>query len=69
MVYIIPVFLPNAIWLGLAQVFLDTFQFLAHGIAVNLKLKSFYNLGLGAVVFLQMLIGIYYIRYAALCLG
>jgi len=61
--YIIPVFFPHVIWLGLAQVFLGMFQLLAHGVAVNIKLKSLYNPGLGAVVFLHMPIGIYYIWY------
>ena len=61
--YIIPVFLPNVIWLGLAQVFLGMFQLIAHGIVVNIRLKSPYNPGLGAVVFLHMPIGIYYIWY------
>jgi hypothetical protein len=61
--YVIPVFLPNVIWLGLAQVFLGMFQLIAHGIVVNIRLKSLYNPGLGAVVFLHMPIGIYYIWY------
>lgn len=61
--YIIPVLLPDVIWLGLAQVFLGMFQLIAHGIVVNVRLKSLYNPGLGAVVFLHMPIGIYYIWY------
>ena len=61
--YIIPVFFPNVIWLGLAQVMLGMFQLIAHGIVVNIRLKSPYNPGLGAVVFLHMPIGIYYIWY------
>ena len=61
--YIIPVFLPGVIWLGLSQVMLGMFQLIAHGIVVNIRLKSLYNPGLGAVVFLHMPIGIYYIWY------
>lgn len=61
--YILPVFLPDVIWLGLAQVMLGMFQLIAHGIVVNIRLKSPYNPGLGAVVFLHMPIGIYYIWY------
>ncbi len=61
--YIIPVFLPNVIWLGLAQVMLGMFQLIAHGIVVNIRLKSPYNPGLAAVVFLHMPIGIYYMWY------
>jgi len=51
------------IWLGLAQVMLGMFQFLAHGIVVNIRLKSPCNPGSGAVVFLHMPIGIYYMWY------
>jgi hypothetical protein len=62
--YILPVFFPNAIWFGLAQMLLGmTIQLLAHGIMVNIRLKSFYNPGLAAVVFLHVPIGIYYIWY------
>ena len=62
--YILPVFLPNVIWLGLSQVMLGMLQIFAHGIAANIKLKSLYNPGLGATVFLQWPIGVYYIWYA-----
>jgi len=44
--------------LGLIQVF-------GHGILVNVRLKSLYNPGLGAAVFLQLPLGIYYIWYIA----
>ena len=63
--YVIPVFFPNLIWLGLAQVMLGLIQIPAHGIAVNMRLKSLYNPGLGAAVFLQLPLGIYYIWYVA----
>ncbi len=63
--YIIPVFFPELIWLGLAQVMLAMVQIFAHGIVENLKLKSIYNPGLGATVFLQLPIGAYYIWYVA----
>jgi len=63
--YIIPIFLPHMIWLGLAQVILGMLQILAHGVMLNIKLKSIYNPGLGATVFLQWPIGIYYIHYVA----
>ncbi len=63
--YVIPVFLPNVIWLGLAQVMLGMIQIFAHGIVVNVRLKSLYNPGLGATVFLQLPLGIYYIWYVA----
>jgi Protein of unknown function with HXXEE motif len=60
--YLIPVFFPNVIWLGLAPVLFGLGQFLIHGIVTNIKLKTFYNPGLGAVVFLHIPIGIYYIH-------
>ena len=63
--YIIPVFFPNLIWLGLAQVIAGMLQVFAHGIMENIKLKSLYNPGLGATVFLQLPLGIYYIWYVA----
>jgi hypothetical protein len=63
--YIIPIFLPKMIWLGLAQVMLGMLQIIAHGIMMNIRLKSIYNPGLGAAVFLQWPIGIYYIHYVA----
>lgn len=61
--YILPVLLPNIIWLGLAQVMLGMLQLFAHGIGTNLRLKSIYNPGLLAVVILQWPIGLYYIWY------
>ena len=63
--YIVPIFFPDLIWLGLAQVLLGMIQIFAHGIGVNVRLKSLYNPGLGATVFLQLPLGIYYIWYVA----
>ncbi len=62
-VYLLPVFLPHVIWLGLAPMLMGFGQFIMHGIIGNRKLKSLYNPGLGAVVFLHIPIGIYYIYY------
>ena len=61
--YLIAIFLPNVIWLGLAQVFFGMAQIFIHGIIINAKMKRFYNPGLAAVVFLHIPIGIYYIWY------
>ena len=62
--YIVPIFLPQVIWLGLAQVLMGmTLQLIAHGIVLNIRLKSLYNPGLASVVFLHVPIGIYYIWY------
>jgi hypothetical protein len=62
-VYLIPVFFPNVIWLGLMPMLFGFGQFPAHAIVGNLKLKSFYNPGLAAVLFLHIPVGIYYIYY------
>ena len=62
--YLLPVFFPDLIWLGLAQMLFGMVgQLIVHGIVINHKLHSFYNPGLGAVVFLHVPIGVYYIRY------
>jgi hypothetical protein len=63
LIYLLPVFLPHVIWLGLAPMLMGIMQFIVHGIATNIKMKSIYNPGLGAVVFLHFPIGIYYIWY------
>jgi len=61
--YLLPVFFPNLIWLGLAQVFAGMLQIISHGFLMNIKLRSFYNPGMGATILLQWPIGIYYIYY------
>ena len=61
--YILPILFPNLIWLGLAQVLFGMAQILIHGILINVKMKSWYNPGLAAVVLLHWPIGIYYIWY------
>ena len=61
--YILPILFPSLIWLGLAQVLFGMAQILIHGILINVKMKSWYNPGLAAVVFLHWPIGIYYIWY------
>lgn len=62
-IYLIPVFFPDVIWLGLAPALLGMVQIIVHGIATNMKLKTLYNPGLGAVVVLHMPIALYYIYY------
>lgn len=62
-VYLIPIFLPDVIWLGLMPMLFGFMQFIVHGIATNIKMRTFYNPGLVAVVFLHFPIGIYYIYY------
>ncbi len=63
--YVVPIFFPALIWMGLGQVMFGMTQFLIHGIVINSKLRSVYNPGLFAVVFLHVPIGAYYIWYTA----
>lgn len=62
--YLVPVFFPTVIWLGLAPVLMGILQFIVHGVVTNVKLKSLYNPGLAAVVLGHIPIGICYIYYA-----
>lgn len=63
--YIAAILFPGALWLGLATMFFGLSQILGHGIMMNRSLKSFYNPGLAACIFLHGPIGIYYIWYVA----
>lgn len=62
-IYLLPIIFPNVIWLGIAPMLMGMMQFLIHGIMTNIKMKSIYNPGLGAVVFLHIPVGIYYIYH------
>jgi Protein of unknown function with HXXEE motif len=59
--YLIPVFFPRVVWLGLAPVLFGMLQFIVHGIVTNKKMKSLYNPGLAAVVLGHVPIGVCYI--------
>jgi hypothetical protein len=48
--YLVTVFFPNVIWLGLALVLFGLLQFVVHGVVTNVKVRSVYNPGLAAVV-------------------
>jgi hypothetical protein len=61
--YLVPVFFPTVIWLGLAPVLFGILQFVIHGIVTNAKLRSLYNPGLAAVVLGHIPIGAYYLYY------
>ncbi len=63
--YLLAVFFPNLIWLGLAQVLFGMLQLAIHGVLINRKMHSLYNPGLFTVVFLHWPIGIYYIWYVS----
>lgn len=60
-IYLLPILFPQVIWLGIAPMLMGMMQFVIHGILTNLKMKSIYNPGLGAVVCLHIPVGIWYI--------
>jgi Protein of unknown function with HXXEE motif len=60
--YLVPVFFPGALWLGLAQgLFGMVGQLVTHGLVMNIKLKTMYNPGLATVVFGHVPLGICYL--------
>jgi hypothetical protein len=59
--YLIPVFFPHVIWLGLIPVLFGFVQLMIHGILTPFKIRYPYNPGLGAVIFMHIPIGFYYI--------
>lgn len=61
--YLAPIVFPDLIWLGLAQMFFGFFQFVGHGIVMNVRGRSWYNPGLASVVLLHVPIGIWYIHF------
>ncbi|MGH3704928.1 MAG: HXXEE domain-containing protein [Agromyces sp.] len=61
-VYIVAVFFPDQIWLGLIPILMGfPAQFVVHGILVNRRLKTWYNPGLGAVVLGHAPLAIWYL--------
>jgi hypothetical protein len=60
--YLIPVFFPDTVWVGLAPVLFGFGQFVGHSVANNRKLKSLYNPGLAAVVLGHVPLGVWYVR-------
>ncbi len=62
--YLLPVFFPNVIWLGLATILIGAIaQFFGHAIFVNIKLKSLWSPGVFTDVFGWIPIGAVYIWY------
>lgn len=61
--YVIPIFFPGLIWLGLIQIGQGMVQIINHGIVTNVRMKTVYNPGLGTVVFVHWPLGLYYIAY------
>jgi hypothetical protein len=63
--YIIPIFFPNLVWLGASGLIAGVLQLFGHGIAMNIRLKSFYNPGMASTLVLQTPLAIYYFWYIA----
>lgn len=63
--YLLPAFFPTIVWLGIAPALMGFSQFIVHGVVTNKKLHTLYNPGLGAVVFVHLPIGGYYLYYIA----
>ena len=64
--YLLPVFLPGIIWLGLAPILFGcVFQVMLHLVVFLIKFHHFYNSGLAAVLCIHVPCGIMYIRYTA----
>lgn len=61
---LLPVFFPNAVWMGFGMVLFGVGQFIVHAIAFNIKLKYFYNPGLVTVVFLYLPLNAWYLVYS-----
>lgn len=61
--YVIPIFFPNLIWLGIMQIGQGMLQSPFHGVFLNVKLKTPYNPGMVSCLLLQIPIGIYYMWY------
>ena len=60
--YLVPVFFPNVIWLGLGQVLFGLIgQVIVHGVIINWKLKTWYNPGLVAIMLGHVPLGILYL--------
>jgi hypothetical protein len=61
--YVIPIFFPDLIWLGLIQIGQGLAQVPLHGIVANVILKSPYNPGMLSCLLLQLPLGLYYIWF------
>ena len=60
--YLIPVFFPNLVWLGLAPILFGfPGQFMVHGVLTNRKLKTLYNPGFGAVTLGHLPLAVWYL--------
>jgi hypothetical protein len=58
--YLLPIFVPDVIWLGLAPILFGFLEVLLHGVAGGIKAKALYNPGLLTVV-PWLILGIWYL--------
>ena len=64
--YLLPVFFPDSIWLGLAPILFGcVFQVVLHLVVFFVKFHHLYNSGLGAVLLIHVPCGVLYICYTA----
>lgn len=61
--YIIPIFFPELIWLAAGQIFMGIWQIPGHIFLMNIRLKTFYNPGMFATLFLQLPLVGYFIWF------
>jgi hypothetical protein len=62
--YLVPVFFPDVIWLGLAPVLVGAvLQVIGHAIYVNIKLRTLYSPGVATAVLGHLPIGVIYIHH------
>lgn len=61
--YVIPIFFPHLIWLGIMQIGQGLIQVPLHGVVMNVRMKTPYNPGMLSCVLVQLPIGIYYLWY------
>jgi hypothetical protein len=62
--YLVPVFFPDVIWLGLSTVIVGAvLQVLGHGVLVNYAVRSPYSPGVATAVFGWLPLGVVYVNY------
>jgi hypothetical protein len=62
--YLLPVFFPNVIWLGLAPVLVGLIvQFVGHAIYMNMRLRTIYSPGVATTIFGHIPIGVIYVNH------
>jgi hypothetical protein len=59
--YLVPVFFPQMVWMGLAPMLFGVGQLIVHGVITNLRLKGVYNPGLAAVALGHIPLAVWYL--------